>query len=370
MRKSTLVSWACVLAGAPLLLSGVGCASRTRVVPADRDAGPSEMDSGADGDFDSGQRPDVVVPGVDAACDRIFVEAHPETPNVMVVLDRSGSMYDFGLGGEMVDRWTPSVMAIEATTTALENRIAFGLMLFGNDSECGTGAVRVAPALLNATAIRTTLTGAPTALTGGGTPTALSLDAARAALALLPGQSYVLLVTDGAPNCNATLPSASCRCTAVGGLGCFLDSLNCLDDGRTIAAVSALLAAGIPTYVIGYDTGMWAGVMDAMASAGGTGFDHHFAVSDRASLDAALAAISGSVVSCSFELSAPPGDIHYVRVTVDAAPVDHESVRMDGSGWRLEGDRTITLIGPSCAAIQDGGDHAIEVVVECTPVIF
>jgi hypothetical protein len=114
---------------------------------------------------------------------------------------------------------------------------------------------------------------------------------------------------------------------------------------------------------------MWADVMDRMAAEGGTSFTRHIPVRDGASLEGALRDIGGSVVSCSYDLAMPPGDIHYVRVTVDGTDVAHESVA-SGGGWRLEGDRTITLYGRACEGVQDGEAHHIDVVVECTPVIF
>ena len=357
------------LAGALVLVSG--CAPET-TSPGRRPGGDTTVDSGPGGPGDSGGATDAGPlgprPGTDGgACESLTVDARPETSTVMIVLDRSGSMYDTEI--EMVDRWTPSVMAIESVTTALEDRLAFGLMLFAGDDECGTGRVEVMPAVRGAAAIRAALAGDPSAVTGGGTPTALSLDAARAALASVPGSRSVLLVTDGGPNCNAAHDGFSCRCTLPEG-GCWFDSLSCLDDDRTVAAVRALRDAGISTYVVGYDTAAWADVMDRMAAEGGTPFTRHIQVTDRASLEGALRDIGGSVVSCSFDLSEPPGDVRYVRVTVDGATVDHESVRSDGSGWALEGDRTITLLGPSCDAVQDGADHTISVVVECTPVII
>ena len=44
-------------------------------------------------------------------------------PNVMLVVDRSGSM---GTSGE----WEPTVTAVSSVTAALETSVAFGLMLF------------------------------------------------------------------------------------------------------------------------------------------------------------------------------------------------------------------------------------------------
>jgi hypothetical protein len=63
----------------------------------------------------------------------------------------------------------------------------------------------------------------------------------------------------------------------------------------------------------------------------------------------------------------PPGDPAYVRVSVDGVSLPHDAA---GRGWRLEGDRTVTLVGSDCEAVQDGEPHSIEVVVECTPVII
>lgn len=126
----------------------------------------------------------------------------------------------------------------------------------------------------------------------------------------------------------------------------------------------------IGTYVIGYDTGEWVEVLDRMAAAGDTGRSTHFPVGDQASLESALRAVAGSVVSCTYELAMPPGDVHYVRVTVDGVDVPHESARSEGNGWVLEGDRRVTLVGSACDALKDGEAHAIGIVVECEPVLW
>jgi hypothetical protein len=134
--------------------------------------------------------------------------------------------------------------------------------------------------------------------------------------------------------------------------------------------VRALREAAVRTFVIGYDTSPFADVMDRMAAEGGTGFDHHFPVSDRATLETALRDIGGSVVPCRYELDRAPGDIRFVRVTVDGTTLDHTSIRPDANGWALEGSSTVVLLNDSCAAVQDGLPHTIEVVVECEPVIY
>jgi len=301
----------------------------------------------------------------DHACERIDVPTLPDVPNVLIVLDRSGSMYDPFSG---IDRWTPSVAAINSVVSALESQVRFGLMIFPSDAlECNAGNLVLAPALDQAASISGALRGSPETIVGGGTPTAPTLSAARDVLTPLEGQSYVLLVTDGAPNCNDTLDGSSCTCT--GGL-CLLNPYNCLDDVRTVRALEDLAAAGIGTYVIGYDTGEWSSVLNRMAVAGATGRTSAFEVTDGTSLEGALREISGSVVSCRYDLAMPPGDYHYVRVQIDDTDVPHTSVSGVDTGWENDGDRTVLLVGTPCDTLRDGREHHVTIVVECSPVII
>lgn len=241
----------------------------------------------------------------------------------------------------------------------------FGLMLFGSSEQCAVGEVKVPCAPMNHSAIADELNRARVM---GGTPTAASLRAARSHLASLEGDGYVLLVTDGAPNCNAALDGRSCTCVAT---NCVSNHLNCLDDVEAVNAVEELAEAGIRTYVIGYDTAGWAHVLDRMAAAGATGRTTHFPVGDQASLADALSEIGGTLSSCSYELeSVPPNNHRYIRVTVDGVTIPHASVMNDGNGWILEGDRTITLVGDACEALKDGEAHDINIVVECEPILI
>lgn len=98
---------------------------------------------------------------------------------------------------------------------------------------------------------------------------------------------------------------------------CKHDSSVCWMVGRS---PDFAITIALGTYVIGYDTGEWVEVLDRMAAAGDTGRSMHFPVGDQASLESALRAVAGSVVSCTYEL-VPPGDVHYVRVTVDGVDV-------------------------------------------------
>ncbi len=338
--------------------SGPGGSRNDRDVPRDFDAGAWVIPDGA-----STPRADVVVPSYDRTCASIHVAAMPTTPNVMIVLDRSGSMYDDD-SGVLIDRWTPAVRAVDEVTHALASRVRFGLMLFGSDEECAVGTIRVGPDLGTADTIMGQLSGDPEALTGGGTPTAASLDVARSVLTSMPERSYVLLVTDGAPNCNSSLSGTDCRCTAG---DCQYNNLNCLDAERAVQSVVQLNEGGVSTFVIGYGTADWSDVLDRMAVAGNTGRAAHIRVDDGAELQSALREVSRSVISCTYNLEMPVEDVRYIRVEVDGVALQHVSQRSDGAGWALPNRNTVELVGASCAAIQDGEHHEVNITIECEP---
>src|SRR5687768_13866381 len=139
------------------------------------------------------------------ACEEVEIAVDETVVNVLILLDRSGSMYEDDGFGNVTDRWTPAVAAIETVTEEFAEGVRFGLMRFGSGEMCDPGTVDVVPALGTAEPIAGALAGDPAEVTGGSTPTATALAVAGDALADLPGANYVLLITDGAPNCNPEL---------------------------------------------------------------------------------------------------------------------------------------------------------------------
>lgn len=113
----------------------------------------------------------------------------------------------------------------------------------------------------------------------GGTPTGATLRGLKAYDPLLnkSRSNYVLLLTDGQPNCNQRLP-ASCpgSCTIGSADPCVASMLNqCLDKDGTTAEITELKSLGIKTIVIGFGaelasgTGQAVTTLTAMGAAGG-----------------------------------------------------------------------------------------------------
>jgi hypothetical protein len=116
----------------------------------------------------------------------------------------------------------------------------------------------------------------------GGTPTSLSLQfvGSRPELQTTERADFVLLLTDGLPNCNADFPTpypnANCFCTLS---DCsFAKDIGCLDKDASVGAVQSLRTKEIKTIVIGFGADFdstnesgrrGAATLNGMAEAGG-----------------------------------------------------------------------------------------------------
>jgi hypothetical protein len=183
----------------------------------------------------------------------------------------------------------------------------------------------------------------------GSTPTAEALEAA---LQTLPGltsrehPSYVLLGTDGDPNCQ--------------------------DDGtgdRTVAAVQALRDRGIRTFVIGiaFDAGS-AEILERIAATGGTnrsGATGYYDAQDPDSLSAAFADIAGIVADCSISLMTTPPDPRLLGVSLDGTFLPRDDP--DGFSYGVDeaGNATVTLNGAACQRVQGGQGAQLDVRYGC-----
>jgi hypothetical protein len=190
----------------------------------------------------------------------------------------------------------------------------------------------------------------------GGTPTSGTLEQIITSFGQMvvspdakPHPKFVLLVTDGMPTCPAGHGSETTP----------------PDIDASNAAIEALAAIDVRTYVIGYDTSgpdntMLASVLDGFAQRGGTGDMMHRTVEDESSLLSELTRITFAIASCSFELNAPPDQADHVLVRLDGKQVNLGSP----DGFALVGDRTIELRGESCAHYREG-NHLIDAQVLC-----
>ena len=358
----------------PLLVTALSCSAGGG--PPDSGRG-DRLDAGGGGDRDSGPITrrdagppppprDAGPPGPDAGCESttpVGTTIVGDPPDMLLTVDISGSMCS-----PLIDTFPPSMItklsimkeALDALVASKDGRINFGMMLFPSDNACGAGTIRNPIMPRNATAIQGTLAGLRDDFFGcalanaGATPTHLSLDAARAYYGTIPVNPvgrYVLLATDGLPNCGPALPDGSTEETV----------------DETVTAIEMLSAAGISTYVLGFGTDVsgGGGALNRMATAGGTGTP--FSARSATELDTALDMIAAEIIppSCTVELDGPSRDPDLFQVSFDGgALIPRNSART--SGWDYDATtNTITFYGADCTRVQSGAVASIDVDFGC-----
>jgi len=324
--------------------------------------------------LDAGRRDGGVVTPVDAGFDGGIVDPGPWAPKpclpgrhplertvpiVVLVVDGSGSMAEpFDLTTKAKTLQSVAMLELPSWDPWME----IGLLPFGAD-DC---SIAPYPSLAPRRGQVGTFRGF-FGLAQGRSPTSDALETAVTTLARRRASNaseHIVLVSDGFPNCNATLSAASCRC-----LGNPCLPIDCLDDQRTIGTVRRASTTGIQTWVVGFDTpdaGV-RGVLDGLAVAGrrsrlfpdGALYAH--ATDDR-SVALHLRDLRDRIRACTFFSRSVPST-GSLSVLADGQPVPENE---DG-GWawvdRLNG--TIGLFGAACERQLVATPPALSVDVRC-----
>jgi hypothetical protein len=353
---------------------------------------------------------------VDACQDELQVP-EPFDVILMFVVDVSGSMLQLSNTGNT--KWDDTKAALQSVIDGLPDDVAMGILYYPNikggppahadpvddPSECVNVDALVPPALMN-NRQRQALTDSLTAVDEndavvGGTPTYTAYTVGLAAVqeSDLPGNKYVVLMTDGEPTY---------------GVGCVGNGTTMGDNIKpeyitdTQAAIEAAWDVGasdipVGTFMIGSpgseetytgaDARPW---LSKAARLGGTapvdcndkGPDYcHFDLTDKnldfaQGLNSALAQILGQVVACEYSPPEPPvgldldlGEVgikfidgkkdQYVVPQVTRADCD------DGAqGWYWNDDQTrLLLCADTCTLVRSDPRAGVQVLYGCESII-
>jgi Mg-chelatase subunit ChlD len=331
--------------------------------------------------------------GEGGGCGQTDLAAESPPVSILLVVDKSSSMTGTP-SGFSDDKWTALGAALGAALDAAQDDVAFGLDFypFGDDRDpmatvemCDMpsssdilvpidAGTRTVPLIVDALADYQP---------AGGTPTAAALARALEYFtngdgASIEGERYVLLATDGGPNCN---PDIECA----GGQNCCDAALDpqgpqsCLDEDEAVAQVSALAEAGVGTFVVGIPgTSAYAATLDAMAVAG----EHenpdappsYYRVDEMGGtqgLAEVLTRITRGVIrSCRLQLTSTPEDPDYeglLNVEIDGETVP----QMGDDGWEVDRSTsppTIVLKGATCEAMETRGAEQVTITYGCPTV--
>lgn len=298
------------------------------------------------------------------ACPTNNYMANNLPPDLLIVLDRSGSMNQDSMGGMLMagdpnTKWALMTAAIKAVVSQSEASVNWGLKFFGTGaSGCAVANVTaVDPATMTAAAISAAID-LPANQPGSSTPTRAAETSAGMYLMGRTNMNpkYILLATDGEPNC-----------AAMGGGG----GGGATDGPAAIAAVAAVAAMGFPTFVIGIAADMEAGTtLDGMAMAGlrpRAGTPSYYSVSTTADLMAALIAIQSlTALPCQFQLGGVPSNLGAVTVTVGGMVIPM------GEWTYGPGNRSVIFAdaGAICTQLKSGAIKDVSINLPCGDTII
>ncbi|HEX7509430.1 MAG TPA: vWA domain-containing protein [Polyangia bacterium] len=296
--------------------------------------------------------------------------------DVLVLLDRSGSMDTAYGSGTRYQAVATMLSDLVATYAA---HVRFGYQEMPGRQSCDARLVSgccASPPLVriadsNAQEVIAAIAAAEPM--DGNTPTAASLQAALAYYQNLNDgidNRFVLLATDGAPNC--TLAGALSS-----GDASDATSPACAD---ALSQVSAMVALGVRVMVLNLGTGLGedanggAACLDALAHAGGDaaspGSPGYYSAHDPQQLRLAIEQVFGGVQqpSCSLRLGKSVRDTAKVAVYLDGQPIPRNAP----SGWYLDSSLNppnVVITGTWCEQIQDFQVTKVEAQYDCMPCV-
>ncbi len=332
---------------------------------------------GTGGEPGSGGDVGIAVDAATPNCGQTNVSVMPLPPDILIVQDRSLSMTDNSddqpcMGGTAagdgncgaLSKWSQVTTAINQVVGQTQNTVNWGLIFLGDEATvCGAATapvVDITPAA-SAQPIQDAFNGV--LFTGQiGTPTTAVMNNAVTYLQGLTDANpkYLLLATDGEPNCAAGTGTANAGATdAVGAEN----------------AVAAAKTAGFPTFVVGIATSTDAAATNAlntMAVNGGeaqTGAaTQYYSVTDTAGLETVLAQIVGKTVSCTIPLTGVGGNLDKVAVSAKDASGNTIEIMQDATnGWSYT-DATKTAIilnGDACSNLKSVTYTGFQFIYTC-----
>jgi hypothetical protein len=289
-------------------------------------------------------------------------------PDLLIIQDKSGSMADDEsdnpCGGRnapamCVSKWTDITTGINMVVAQTDTTIRWGLKFFANDNGCGVNAgaaVPIGPGSGPAIAAAIMAT-----RPGGSTPTAAAVTSGATYLMGLtdPNPKYILLATDGEPNCGAMAAKTS-------------------DDDSTGAEAAVMMAAmaGIPVFVVGVGNVASAVMtLDQLAVNGGrpqATEPRYYPVASTADLVAVLKTIGGQITSCTFSLGkAPPDPANIAVNAINAAGTSTRLTQSMTNGWAYgAGMTSIELFGAACDNVKSKATTDVQAIFGCPGMVI
>ena len=307
----------------------------------------------------------------------------PETAELMLLIDRSASML-LTINGDSDQpedqwRWTILRTSLSDALTSLDPHVLVGAKFFPDPITTPTPTTEQACSSAGPIDVPVGPVTAPriislfrSTMPNGGTPTAVALRAASLGVSSTGSRRFLLLATDGAPNCNPDtgVPQDECVCTSPP-MACQAfrpGPYSCLDDVAAIAALRDIFSRGIPTYVVGIEDLSrpdFSDVLDHMAEAGGrprmvAGEREFYSVRSADQLHQALADITSTISACGFVTPSLPATDAQFSIHIDGTMIPQDAT--NGWTWVDRPRGELELHGAACTSARTG--MTIEAIID------
>ncbi len=265
----------------------------------------------------------------------------PDIAEIVLVADRSGSMEARFSDGST--RWGALRTAVNVVLPRVEDAFDIGLQLFPIGGSCSVppSGITFPPSRGTARLITDLMQRIGP---DGNTPTRAAIDGAASYFRSNPTtrRRFVLLATDGAPNCGSPV-------------------------NQVVSSLTSLRATGVDTFVLGVPGPR--GALNEMARAGGRARSGETAFYDASStrqLMDAMNAITGATNTCEYPV--PAGfptitDLAQFRVLLGGTEIPSDGA----NGWSFtDGSRSrLRFNGSSCATLRTGTVVGAVVTYNC-----
>jgi hypothetical protein len=320
---------------------------------------------------------------LDANCGAKDKPAVRLLPDILIVLDRSGSMNDDlmnrqctpdgGGGGQRNcgpnSKWAQVVPALAQVLSETNADVNWGLKFFPDNSAnaCNVSPNATVPiAPMNGAAVTAAIMGVTDTMGGvmgfSSTPTRNGMNGAITYMNTVTDMNpkFILLATDGLPNCPA--------------------SGNGDDSAGSVTAVTAAATAGYKTFVVGIATaGTVTGGVDAdmtlsnMANAGGlarASTPTYYPVTTTADLAAAIRTLVATANSCTFQVGPPPTNdgttsLGFINVFGDDVEIPKDTTHTNGWDYTDASMSSIQIYGPTCTQVMAATIQNVTVTFRC-----
>jgi hypothetical protein len=283
------------------------------------------------------------------ACQSVTITPTRSIPNVMFLVDQSGSMTAGFGGGD--DRWEAAHGAITGIVASLDSVVRFGLTTYTSDNgnvnpPCPRLPTQVDFALGNSTDIGNSSIYPPSypSSDGADTPTGDSIDALMSIIQNAPppadGPTIIVVATDGLPDtCEEANPQNG--------------------QAEAVAAATGAHAAGVDVFILSVGDEVGASHLQDMANVGvglaenGSEGDAPYWVGNNPQeLEDAFTEIIGASISCDIQMDK--------RFDDEVKACEEGDVRLNGvplscpSEWRVKpgADDVIELVGAACTTFK------------------